>query len=581
MGVEKLELNDGASVVLRFCDAETSRTVHTPVNHERLILLRLAPIRSHNSAEYLGPTDFTSTFMEHSNQVKLESAFGASSNSDILHCSESDPLQPHDSDINPPLLQIGTQVLCSIPDEQSCKILFSKHINPNDGWIRLAGRTLFEKMWNSFRTTLNGRRKEHLNDLARLTFKNSMSPLVAKEDPRQWLESFAWKHLRWEALVILFTYFDALLQGLRFLCIELCRYSSSINTLTAYLLYKHNILESIVSGDKSFICWRQHGDLIAVATFLGLHRESVSDSEKVTLQHEMKRRVYAAVFNIDKVLSTFTGRPPLLNRLHSSTKLPLDLSDDDLLSDHLQESVAKLDTNRWNQDGRIYSTTILRARTMFSKIRDEILEITSNSAAEYSLIVPYALYAQILTRLELLLNRFLLERLLVGQNHAQQDLVDVSQEMLKLTLIFWKNQDHSTGLHSDFEWLAMSYAVPSSGILCLELLRQASHPQTYSIRFPRSVVIQNLSLLAGFLDCVRPTASSRDLNLFIIQILRRVLDRILDMRPMLSDPVAGPHSFLDPYLQNGSYEGPDNHNELLNTFDWLNWDADSIDAVSV
>jgi hypothetical protein len=104
----------------------------------------------------------------------------------------------------------------------------------------------------------------------------------------------------------------------------------------------------------------------------------------------MKRRVYAAVFNIDKVLATFTGRPPLLNRLHSSTKIPLDLGDETILAARIQESPAKLDANGWNHDGQIHSTTILRARTMFAKIRDEILEITSNSGSES--IVDRALY---------------------------------------------------------------------------------------------------------------------------------------------------------------------------------------------
>jgi hypothetical protein len=126
----------------------------------------------------------------------------------------------------------------------------------------------------------------------------------------------------------------------------------------------------------------------------------------------------------------------------------------------------------------------------------------------------------------------------------------------------------------------MSYAVPSSGILCLELLRQASHPQTYNIHFPRSEVIQSLCLLVGFLDWVRPTASRRDSNLFVTRILRRVLDRILDTTPASSDLLAGPHLFIDPNLQDGAFENPDYQHELLNTFEWLDWDGGSIDFVS-
>ncbi|KAF5867078.1 hypothetical protein ETB97_003998 [Aspergillus alliaceus] len=619
---------------------ENPLIVDASTSHNGLVLYQLAPVLSDNSAEYLGPTSFTSVFMEHRDHFDVENALKASSDKDAQESSQP-RLHHHDLHTSSQLLQIGTQVLLDVPDERSCKILFLKHINPNDGWIRLAGHILSDMMWSSFRTTLNGRHKEQLTDLSRLIFKNSMTPLVPTDNPDQWLKSFAGSNLRWESLGILFTYWafgaissspesDILSQyrekreyitdlkqlmvhfkNCALLCIELCRQCSSVNALTVYLMYKHNILESIISGDKSLKCWRQHGELIAVTTCIGIHRESNQDSQKVTLQREMNRRVCAAVFNIDKVLSAFTGRPPLLNRLHTSTKLPLDISDDVLLSAKLQESVAKLDDNGWNQNGHIYSTTILRARTLFAKIREEILEITldfaSQSALERALAlknetlsvyeqlpasITYSasdiekldapgddLYARILTRLEFLLNNFLLERLLTRNSivHAQQDITDVSREMLELTLIFWRNQSYFTGLHSDFEWLVMSYAVPSSGILCLELLRQTNHSEIDSSRLPRSEVIQNLSLLVGFLDWLRPTTSSRDLNLFITRILRRVLDRILDTPPRIGDLLPEPHPFLDPFLQNGAYEGPDYHNEFLNTFDWVGWDRGCID----
>lgn len=69
------------------------------------------------------------------------------------------------------------------------------------------------------------------------------------------------------------------------------------------------------------------------------------------------------------------GRPPVLDGRYSSTPLPLDLDDNVLLEGGalLSSAITSLDANGWNTDGQIYSTTILRARTMFSFIRGEIL----------------------------------------------------------------------------------------------------------------------------------------------------------------------------------------------------------------
>lgn len=116
-----------------------------------------------------------------------------------------------------------------------------------------------------------------------------------------------------------------------------------------------------------------------MTTSLGLHRELATEAETVSLPYELKRRLYAAVFNIDKVISTFTGRPPLLSQAYSSTRLPLDLSDDGLLSSDLPSAAAQLDSCGWNKNNQIYSTTILRSRTSFARIRHEVLEVLESS----------------------------------------------------------------------------------------------------------------------------------------------------------------------------------------------------------
>ncbi|KAL2829274.1 hypothetical protein BDW59DRAFT_38605 [Aspergillus cavernicola] len=120
----------------------------------------------------------------------------------------------------------------------------------------------------------------------------------------------------------------------------------------------------------------QHGELVAVTTSLGLHREPQTETELLTPQREMNRRVHAAVFNIDKVLATFTGRPPpMLSLAYSSTPLPLDPSDQVLLSGDLVTVTASLDSHGWSKNRRIFYTTILRAWAMFARIRHDILEL--------------------------------------------------------------------------------------------------------------------------------------------------------------------------------------------------------------
>lgn len=75
----------------------------------------------------------------------------------------------------------------------------------------------------------------------------------------------------------------------------------------------------------------------------------------------------------------------------------------------------------------------------------------------------------------------------------------------------------------------MSYAVPPSGIFCLELLR----PE-YILHISRSDIIRELSLLVAYLEWIQPFASCGDMVLFIQRILSRCLDRILNVPPVLA-----------------------------------------------
>jgi hypothetical protein len=108
--------------------------------------------------------------------------------------------------------------------------------------------------------------------------------------------------------------------------------------------------------------------------------------------------------------------------------------------------------------------------------------------------------------------------------------------MIELTVYAWVERDRFVERHYDYDWMIMAYGVPSSGVICVELLRQMRSPRSTHLRLPRSEVIQNLSLLVGFLDWVRPTAANRELCGRMSAIIRRILDKVLEP-PIFEGPV--------------------------------------------
>ncbi|RAH39940.1 uncharacterized protein BO95DRAFT_488819 [Aspergillus brunneoviolaceus CBS 621.78] len=598
-----------------------------------------------SSAEYLGPASFTSVFVEHRERFEVDHALaspaaaggGGGSGYTVPNLPSSSPIQPATNPIiTPRLLQLGVQILQNVPDEDTCNLLFVRCEVSMDSCFRLANWQASKLTWDAYRPVLRARTPEDLHTLARRLAECTLVPLPAEQDPGRWVESFSGLKARWELIGVLFTYWSygcvslapdspaiasycagRAMKGakemmLHFkkcasMCIEVCSELGGVNVLFLHLLYKHNIMESNVSGDKSLSCWRQHGDTIAVTTSIGLHREPSSEWNEVSFQHELKRRLYSAIFAFDKVASTLTGRPPLLSRRYSTTQLPLDISDHDILSGNVRNAAAKLGSDGWDRNsGRKFTqAAILRARAMFARNREEILEVLESSLDEISasaietcfnlkaqasaiydklpeslihqvediddLDIPgHCLHTRILVRLEYLLNQFLLERLLTRHKIVtEQALIGVSQETLSLTLLYWKHKDRFMALHNDFSWLAMSYGAPCSGILCLELLRQASNPQAYNLDLPRSATIQNLSLFVAFLDWLKPCGSDISAKTQIKSILQRSLDRILAMPASLCSPATamdnfGMHDFIGA-------EYP--HLELLNTFNWVDWDG--------
>ncbi|TVY78535.1 hypothetical protein LSUE1_G005182 [Lachnellula suecica] len=82
----------------------------------------------------------------------------------------------------------------------------------------------------------------------------------------------------------------------------------------------------------------------------------------------------------------------------------------------------------------------------------------------------------------------------------------------------------------DYDYIIMCYGMPSTGILCASLLKQAQHPQsvTAAERLPTAEVVQSLSLMIGFLEWIKPSAGNYKLCRRISKVIRSVLEQVFE-----------------------------------------------------
>jgi hypothetical protein len=128
----------------------------------------------------------------------------------------------------------------------------------------------------------------------------------------------------------------------------------------------------------------------------------------------------------------------------------------------------------------------------------------------------------------------------------------------------------------------MCWGIPSSGVLCIELLKQITlaPSQTHLPHIPRAEIVHNLSLLVGFLEWVRPTAGNYQLCRRMRQIIKRILGHIINRSPSLSAPSAWQEAAESSISQTFEDTGvgslgptmlqPDVDRDNLDDLDWLN-----------
>lgn len=132
--------------------------------------------------------------------------------------------------------------------------------------------------------------------------------------------------------------------------------------------------------------WKSHAEAVAMLTFSG-HGDRQGDAAVgKTAGMQMRRRVACQIFVMDKFLSSFLGRTPLLTRRFCALPLPLDLDDAALRVDarSFQRQMDELDIRGWNTHGGFYAGSLLRVRLVLSLVRDEMLEAVLGSGEHHS-----------------------------------------------------------------------------------------------------------------------------------------------------------------------------------------------------
>ncbi|KAF4456672.1 hypothetical protein F53441_1228 [Fusarium austroafricanum] len=479
--------------------------------------------------------------------------------------------------------QLAVRILQALPDKSHVRPN-SAHINLDDEWLGSIGETLITSTWNAFGSYLSDKRNaSRLREMGSKICINTRKTLKEdQDDPVAWVESFSGANLRWETVGVIFLYAaldgpsatssgkpDTIRQYTDYCssCITLASMGGSSGTLMLYLMYKRSMLHAWMHGETSLPYWKFHAETVAMLTFSGLH-DNRSKQSSTSVSMEIHRRIGCQIFIVDKFLSTFVGRPPLLTRRFCYIKPPLDLEESGLLSDrdNFQRQIHRLDPNGWNMDGRIYSSSLLRVRMMIALIRDEILELVLSQNGDQSIddimkpkmkeldlyreLPPQLIcsptleevkdinlhtdYPKLLIRLDHLLNMFLVERMFIKHGYPRSALLRTSFEMVVITLNLWAQKHIWAALQGNNLWIIMGYATLAGAVLCMELLDpnpvslstddELIAGETYS----RSSIIQQLSLLVRYLKSSCPSQSRCSVAHNVSGVIKKVLDHVLN-----------------------------------------------------
>ncbi|RFU27549.1 hypothetical protein B7463_g8789, partial [Scytalidium lignicola] len=504
---------------------------------------------------YHGPTSIFSVYTEH--QAKFQS--------DLLNVGEYEGCLSPLSEFSEPLgsrLELVVKALQNLPSKEICERLLATYeimvyeVTLDEVIMRHCVATL----WSTFEAQLKSpRNPDQLVTIARVLFKNEESPLPpAPPDGLEWINTFTGSNLRLEVLGNLFAFFGSAylskqdedpifntaeahgherkqvawrMKECADLCLKMCECTDTINEFVVALTVELLVLESTCVGDEDYTSRRRHADMITTTIAAGLHRLPDYSSNQITPACEYRKRVFAAVYTMDKMHCSLTGVPPGMTRFYCIVQLPLDLDNDELyLPEHeLRVAISKLDNQGWNTAGKFHQITAQRLLMLLASIREEILELSLGvnvSITAERISDMHERCQQIYSSAPEQAHYYDEEAVPRGLADGQ-GILDAAMEMIEITNMFWIRRESLVDFSFQFDWFSTCYGVPSSGVICIELLKQSKRHSQSSLRFSRSDAIQKLMMFKGFLEWIKPTHGNYELAQRLHKVIGRITDHVL------------------------------------------------------
>jgi hypothetical protein len=372
-------------------------------------------------------------------------------------------------------------------------------------------------------------------------------------------------------------------------CLFLATLVSPPNDIMIWMFYENLLFTSMMygySGEYLLLnttrsprltyagppAWRRLGELATQIYALGLHKES-NGSHLPVFVLEIRRRVFGAAYNLDKTISTFLGRPLRLSKRHTDIKHPLDLSDEELVSDPqtLELACQSLDAEGWNTKGLYLRASWIRLRSMSSRFREEILDFALSKldeCVEQQLLdisrrireswemlpqqfrywpgcwnedIPSGVCLMlVVVYLTHFYNEFMIQKLLDHQPLTSNvALLRVSLDMLTSTLTVGTIRDRTYDVHRDFLHIVLLYGIPSGSVLASALQEQHQTSAPLPLSISRAEMIRTLSVLISHLDAAahldggaRLGDGNYNLCRKAAKTFTRVIDAVLDEQPI-------------------------------------------------
>ncbi len=296
-------------------------------------------------------------------------------------------------------------VLASFPSKSTCDYLRDSYSKIKDPKLPLSViRAVISSIWTTWRDQFESEDEAKLVEILDVLYANER-PWSSITDSTfgDWPDICCGQQLRWEMLGLVFTFFGMAFMQLQEwddifkkldkdmdnrrkaaarmkrcadTCLSNAEASGALNEVVVNLKMEIMLLESFCIGDEDIRIVKRHAELAAVVMYRGLHK--LAKPVLVTPATEYQKRVFMQAYDTDKSLCCFLGRPPLISEQYCFMRLPLDLSDEQLISSSLvlDEAIQRLDKHGWNTDGKIHETTTARARIELSRIKEEILDIS-------------------------------------------------------------------------------------------------------------------------------------------------------------------------------------------------------------